>query len=521
MMPLRPILHSMSALNPYEKIQELDLAASHSANRRKAEGITYTPPEIARSMVALLDPQPTHTLLEPSCGRGVFLFAVVEHWQSQGRSLSWIDHWAQQHLFACDLDEQAVEDLRGLWEDFFASRGHAAAPLNVQAQDGLFGPWSSRRFNAVLGNPPYVRIQHLSKDTRSQIRSKYASCAKGNVDLYYAFLEDALARAERVCLITPNSWMSNDSAKTLRQTLLPRLSAVIDFGTRLVFAPVRAYTAITLCEAQPGNTIRVRDNLPEEGGAWRTLERTDPRWDASRFIPLAPQQVCSEVVLGDRFEVLSGIATLADHAFTLPQPRLGSHGTVLQADPLAGGQDVEFPERYAPRLVKITKAGALDRTGPRILYPYADGSIEQESRLKTLAPGLLDWLSRRRTILEGRDKGKTQDYDAWYAYGRRQGLWQARPGETLMLLPQMGNGALAPVLVGAADIGPFLFTSGFVIRAKPGTTTEALRALCEYLKSPQAWAFVQQEGKAWAGKGDYRTLGARALRRMPIPASLR
>lgn len=510
----------MPALNPYKKIQELDQAASHSASRRKVEGITYTPPAIARSMVSLLDPQPDETLIEPSCGRGVFLFALVEHWQTQGRSWAWIDQWAQQYLFACDLDIQAVEDLRGLWQEFFASRGHVAAPLNVQVQDGLFGAWSTKRFSAVLGNPPYVRIQHLAEDTREQIRGKYASCAKGNVDLYYAFLEDALTRADRLCLITPNSWMSNDSAKTLRQMMLPRLAAVIDFGARLVFAPVRAYTAITLCQAQPGSTIRVRDNLPEEGGDWQTLERNDPRWAPNRFTPLAPAQMNGGAVLGDQFEVLSGIATLADHAFTLAQPRLGKRRMVLQADPLNGGQDIEVPEQYAPRLVKITKPGVLDRTGPRILYPYTDGAIEQEATLRTTAPGLLDWLARRRTVLDGRDKGKTQDYDAWYAYGRRQGLWQAQPDEQLLLLPQMGNGALRPLLINSADIGPFLFTSGFVIRAKPGVPAGALKALEKHLKSAQAWEFVQQEGKAWAGKGDYRTLGARALRRMPIPAHL-
>ena len=505
-------------MSPYDRIQSLELAANLGAGRRKAEGITYTPPAIAKSMVSLLAPSPNDRILEPSCGRGVFVFALVEYWLETGHNLAWVDRWAQEHLFACDLDTSAIEDLQQLWQEYFQDHGHQARPLNAEVQDGLFGAWSDQRFNSILGNPPYVRIQNLPEATRSLIRTKYTSCAKGNVDLYYAFMEDALARAERVCLITPNSWLGNDSAKTLRQQLLPRLSVIIDFGSRLVFSPVRAYTAITLCEAQPGNLIQARGNLPEEGGQWQAVERNDPRWADARFTPLAAAQAKASMTLGDRFEVLSGIATLADHAFILPAPLLDGAGHAVQDDPLANGKTTCVPLAYAPRLVKITKPGALDQTGPRILYPYnAKGKIEEEATLRAKAPGLLDWLERRRSILEGRDKGKTEDYDAWFAYGRRQGLWTAGKNERLLLLPQMGNGALAPTLVQSQALAPFLFTSGFVLRAKPGQGEGALERLAQYLAGPDAWSFVQQEGKAWAGKGDYRTLGARALRRMPLP----
>ena len=505
-------------MSPYDRIQALELAANLSAGRRKAEGITYTPPSIAKAMVDLLAPQPDDTLLEPACGRGVFVFVLVEYWLAAGKSLAWVDQWAHEHLFACDLDESAIADLKQLWLDYFQEQGHTAHPLNADVQDGLFGAWHDRSFDSILGNPPYVRIQHLPEATRDLIRTKYASCKKGNVDLYYAFMEDALLRAKQICLITPNSWLGNDSAKTLRQLLLPRLAAVIDFGARLVFAPVRAYTAIALCKAQPGNTIQVRGNLPEEGDPWQTVERNDPRWDLARFTPLAAVQNKITTTLADRFEVLSGIATLADHAFTLSAPQMDGKGNVAQVDPLANGATIRVPRAYAPRLVKITKPGVLDQTGPRILYPYnAKGEIEDEATLRAQAPGLLDWLTRRRAILDGRDKGKIEGYEAWFAYGRRQGLWTARKNEQLLLLPQMGNGALAPLVAQSHTLGPFLFTSGFVVRAKPGQPADALERLARYLAGPEAWAFVRQEGKAWAGKGDYRTLGARALRRMPLP----
>ena len=508
----------MSLLDPFERIAELDENSSHSSADRKKQGITYTPPAVARAMVDMLALREYETVFEPSCGRGVFVFALVQYWLGLGKSLAWIDQWAQEHLFACDLDEKAVKDLQQLWLDYFLDNGHEAQPLNAYSEDGLFGALSTRKFDAIVGNPPYVRIQNLDEATRGKIRGKYRSCQKGNVDLYYAFMEDALSRADRVCLITPNSWMSNDSAKFLRQLILPRLSEVVDFGTRLIFSPVRAYTAIVLCQLNPGSTIRVRGNLPNEGGDDLHIPRTDLRWAEERFTPLIQSRNNTGLTLGDRFEVLSGIATLADKSFILPSPRIGSDGNIFQTDPLDHGYEVRVPEEYAPRLIKITKPGKLDKTGARILYPYTSkGTIQSEAILHQKAPGLLDWLERRREILDGRDNGKTQGYEAWYAYGRKQGLWQAQDDENLLLLPLMGNGALNPIQISTGDIGPFLFTSGFVIRPKPGQGPDTLEMLAQYLRSAQAWEFVQQEGKAWAGKGDYRTLGARALRRMPLP----
>lgn len=507
----------------FTSIELLDRAATHTDAARKSDGITYTPVSVVREMVALAAPNENEMIHEPSCGRGVFIFGLVEHWLAQGRSLAWVDAWAQAHLRCGDLDATAIEDLKTLWLQFFAEQGHAAAPIQAVVQDGLFGELAQTRADLILGNPPYVRVQHLPENTRAALRAKYAGCAKGNVDLYYAFFEDALHRAKRVCYIMPNSWLANASAKRLRQTVLPRLTHLVDFGSRLVFAPVRAYTAIVLCEAEEAVSpvISVRANLPGEGGEWTDLQRTDARWSLDRFHPLNALGDASVPMLGSVVEVVSGIATLADHAFALPSPeRFERHGEpwVRQVDPLDSSQALEVPERYAPRLLKATKVSlSPEAEGARILCPYdAAWKIVDEATLEREAPDLLAWLGRRRTVLEGRDKGKTQGYEAWYAYGRRQGFWSPRKDEHVLLMPMMGNGRLASVPVDVAALGGrFLFTSGFVLRPLPEANLD-LAALSVQLGSATAWAFVKREGKAWAGAGDYMTLGARALRRLPL-----
>lgn len=505
----------------FNAIEQLDLEAAHTDATRKSDGITYTPISVVREMVALAQPRDNEVIHEPACGRGVFVFALVEHWLNNGRSLEWISDWAHGHLRVGDTDAQAVADLQRLWLDFFAKQGIEADPLHAVVEDGLFGPLAQERVGLVLGNPPYVRVQHLAEATRAALRDKYPGCAKGNVDLYYAFFEDALRRADRVCYIMPNSWLANTSAKHLRSQVLPRLSAVIDFGSRLLFAPVRAYTAIVLCEQSPSETVAVRGNLPSEGGDWQAVARTDARWAQERFNPLSAAVVADSLTLDSVAEVGAGIATLADHAFVLASPeRFTRAGEpwVRQVDPLFPDFTLEVPARFAPRLLKATKVKiSPDAEGTRILCPYDEQwRVADEGTLLAQAPDLLAWLNRRRTVLDGRDKGKTANYEAWYAYGRRQGFWTPQAGEEVLLIPQMGNGRLTSVTVDTGVLGGrFLFTSGFVLRRRPDASL-SLGDIADRLSRPAAWTFVKREGKAWAGAGDYMTLGARALRRLPL-----
>jgi hypothetical protein len=499
----------------FQEIARLDVAAAHTQVDRKEAGITYTPPHIVREMVNLLDPQWDQTIHEPSCGRGMFVFGLVEYWLGQGKSASAIARWAAEHLFVCDTDESAVADLHKIWRVFFQRQGVDHAPLNALVSDGLHGTYSDWRFDIIVGNPPYVRIQHLDPDTRHALRQQFSSCRKGNVDLYYAFLEDALNRARRVCYITPNSWFSNRSALALRKLAKPRLSKIVDFGTHLVFAPVRAYTAISLFDTTDAKDPHIQ--VADAQGRWVEVNRDDARWDDALWTPLQEADISDNETLSSKVDVISGIATLADKAFTLPNPRVltvDGQTFVEQVDPDFPEFTLCVPVEMAPRLIKATKPGQLGMEGPRILCPYDEHwKIIKEEDLRSVAPDLLAWLERRRKTLDNRDKGKTEGYEAWYAYGRRQGFWNAQKSETVVVVPVMGNGRLEGQTTDTANTGGrFLFTSGYVLKPKAGV--DAIE-VANHIKSANAWTHVQRTGKGWAGKGEYRTIGARSLRQMP------
>jgi hypothetical protein len=68
-----------------------------------------------------------------------------------------------------------------------------------------------------------------------------------------------------------------------------------------------------------------------------------------------------------------------------------------------------------------------------IIYPYINGKIIDEDVLRVQYPLCYEYLLSRKDDLLTRDKGKTDKYDSWYAYGRRQGLLKDKQGDSLVL----------------------------------------------------------------------------------------
>jgi hypothetical protein len=94
-------------------------------------------------------------------------------------------------------------------------------------------------FDAVIGNPPYIRIQGFPEDQIAYFGNNYRA-ATGNYDIYVNFVErglNLLSKTGRLGMILPNKFMRTDYGLGLR-TLLGEKKAVagiIDFGAEQVF----------------------------------------------------------------------------------------------------------------------------------------------------------------------------------------------------------------------------------------------------------------------------------------------
>lgn len=446
-------------------------AKSRAADRR-ADGVVYTPERIAREMVKMSAVRRDDEVWEPSCGHGAFVFPLLNAARVFCESWGEVRDWFTAHVLCTDLCPETISDLRALLAAFFRTKGvsaHASDFPNVRVMDALSEGFS-RRFTLCLGNPPYVRTREMDPDVLRRLRARFPSMSKGNVDLYYAFIERALSVADRVTFIVPNACLTATGARTLRERGFPRLREVVDFGATLPFADARTYVAILRFGRDPGTSLLRREGLdgPASNRTWQDLSG-----DAELQAPKL---------------AMSGIATLADKSFILTEKSQGVMSPVTL--------EVIEPDMVRT-LIKATKPGERRK----ILFPYAGRRPLPESVLSEAYPAAYRHLCAVRSALDARDKGKTGGYPAWFAYGRSQGIHEMEGEVDLIIVPAMiGGGALPFRYRGPAP----LFMSGFAVRAEHDPDGSLL--------TPEFRAFAMTNGRERPGVNDrYHNISIRVV----------
>lgn len=252
------------------------------AGERKLTGSYYTPSYvvdfIAKSTLEPLIAGKTNKeilklrIVDPAMGSAHFLIGVIRYLEdvilenvnagdeSVQDSESLGVRWLILHncIFGADINPLAVELAKfSLWI-YSAERSQNLEPLSDQlfCIDSLLEEkrWATFRksggFDAVVGNPPYVRQEHL-KQHKETFQSKFA-VYHGMTDLYAYFIEQGisiLSPAGRFGMIVSNKWFRTDSGAPLRAWLKEQgLTLIVDFGDLPVFKGIAAYPCIVIVD---------------------------------------------------------------------------------------------------------------------------------------------------------------------------------------------------------------------------------------------------------------------------------
>jgi methylase of polypeptide subunit release factors len=208
----------------------------------------------------------TLRLLEPACGEGAFLIPAI------GRLMSAAKHRARTatelagSIAAFDIDPRHVEISRRAVAATLTEHGVSPTDATKLAagwiQQGDFLLSSSRvAFDAIVGNPPYVRIEQLAPALQEEYRRRYSSIFD-RADLYVAFIEHALnllGPSGVLCFVCADRWTLNKYGAPLRRLLAQhfQVRAYIDLHHASPFeSEVIAYPAIFAIGR--GTTERVR-----------------------------------------------------------------------------------------------------------------------------------------------------------------------------------------------------------------------------------------------------------------------
>ncbi len=212
--------------------------------QRKARGAFFTPPSVARYVADWAIRGPHDLVLEPSCGEAAFLLAAAER------------------LHALRGDTARSGQLTGVELHVASAREAEAAltaveaPARVVASDFFDFP-ARPCYDAVIGNPPYVRYQAFTGDARTASREAALSQGvrlNGLASSWAAFTVHAalfLKPGGRLGLVLPAELLSVNYADEVRSFLMRRFGKVrLVMFTERVFPEVQEEVVLLLAEGE-------------------------------------------------------------------------------------------------------------------------------------------------------------------------------------------------------------------------------------------------------------------------------
>lgn len=246
---------------------------------RKLRGAYYTPLQLADAMVSLFASKNIRTVLEPSCGDGVFI-----------DSLDQLGLLSRANLVtAIEIEEGEVEKVK---------KNHGAN-THIQIFNEDFFEFYNRtlnnqRYDLILGNPPYIRYQYLTDGQRellSQILASHGMKANKLINAWVAFLVacvQLLSDDGEIAFVIPAEILQVAYAEDLRLFLSEHLSKItlITFE-QLVFPDIEQEVVVFIGEKggeEKGiriievNDIEEFSQLDLEQNGFQKMQHVKEKW---------------------------------------------------------------------------------------------------------------------------------------------------------------------------------------------------------------------------------------------------
>jgi adenine-specific DNA-methyltransferase len=187
---------------------------------QKLRGGYYTEPDIADFLTAWVLAARPERILEPSCGDGAFI-------QALGRA----NPGTFRALVACELNPSEAEKAR--------DRGRQLKGITTEIHTGDFLEWFLNQpegrapFDAVLGNPPFVRYQYLDAKQQTlaeQVFQQFDLHFTRHTNAWVPFIVASLALLKpggRLAMVVPAELLHVLHAKSLRKFLLAQCATLL------------------------------------------------------------------------------------------------------------------------------------------------------------------------------------------------------------------------------------------------------------------------------------------------------
>lgn len=300
-------------------------------------------------------------------------------------------------------------------------------------------------FDAIFGNPPYVRIQNLEKYAPEEkkyyqsIVSGYSVAKEATIDKYYVFIQraiDLLNENGYLGYIIPHKFFLIKGGKALREFIIDncQISKIIHFGVVQIFPDRSTYTAILILNKELKDTFqfkRVQKITPELLAKQEDIQIYNSKKFSSEpwiFLSKETEHVFEKLhsknttKLSSLADISVGLQTSKDKVYIF-NPVSETETTFIFTK---NGKTIEIEKGICQPAVYDKPFHLFDtiEANAQIIFPYTINENKAELFLEDYFqlnyPLAWAYLQDYKTSLEKRSlQGKNP---MWYQFGRSQSL---------------------------------------------------------------------------------------------------
>lgn len=409
-------------------------------------GAIYTPKNIRSFIIEEVFQNINFTdqsrVADIACGCGSFLYDLAIYIQGiTGISYSQI---FSANLFGLDIQQYSISRTKILLSLLAIQHGEDLIDFkfNLFVGDALNFKWSDvitnfEGFQSIVGNPPYVCSRNIPPATKQYLKN-WEVCSTGHPDLYIPFFQIALENLIEngiVGYITMNSFFKSLNGRALRSYFQQKKYGfkIIDFGNKQIFKSKATYTCLCFIEKHSNEYLqyfKCQDKTLTNNIKYSKLYYDT--FDSVKGWNLEIAEVINKIEktgtsFGDLYKTRNGIATLKNNIYIFEPIREDEKFYYLQ-----NGSVYPIEKEICVDIInpnKFTKIDKIDDITEKVIFPYQykgdKVNLIEEDFFKDNYPQAYHYLSVKRHILAGRDKGKAT-YEKWFAFGRNQSLEKMR-----------------------------------------------------------------------------------------------
>lgn len=273
---------------------------------QKLRGAYYTPMQLASAMVGIFAADITiKTILEPSCGDGVFIDAAIEAGLINNIEL----------FRAIEIESSEVELLK--------NRSAKYKNIDIQHKD-FFDfyneSYKTTKYDLILGNPPYIRYQYLTESQReiqSKILTSHGMKSNKLINAWVGFLVacvQMLSENGKIAFVVPAEILQVAYAEDLRFYLSNHFSKItlITFE-KLVFPDIEQEVLVFIGEKgheEKGIRIFEMSDLDDfssidlTANGYKEMQHVKEKW-TKYFTSSEEMKLIQEIKKDNRFQKFS------------------------------------------------------------------------------------------------------------------------------------------------------------------------------------------------------------------------